>query len=357
MKSAALDTPEAITILVVCMLLIPVNDGSCFTVSADIILDRGGRVDWCMDGDQRIAIDIRGDDDYYDVHTMNMDGSGMESITGGNPFLPDHHNGNPAWYPGGDMLVIQCEDDTWPELPDQKIWATPGRGLHNSIYFIRPDGSEAWKVHRIPFGEGLLHPHFSGDGRFLAWSETDEGYVNGWVIKVASVEDDGLRPELGAIRTYCPGEQRAFIETHGFSPDGGKVLFSGNLLSGQPMHGMDIWRIDLDTEELERLTGTFEEWDEHAQYTPGGDRIVWMSSSEIDQIILIAAKTDYWVMNPDGSNKRRATFFNDPDHPSFVPCGVTAGDHSPGPGADCSMAYIMPYLNDNGRTVFLQVEN
>ncbi len=349
---------SAITGLIVCMLLLPAGAGLCFTLSADIILDRGGRVDWYREGDERIAVDIRGADGYYDVHTMNVDGSGMESITDGNPFLWDHHNGNPAWHPGGEFLVIQSEDETRPELPNQKIWATPGRGLHNSLWFIRPDGSEAWKVYRIPFGQGLLHPHFSEDGRFLTWSETEEGFLGGWVIKVAFVKNSGPRPELGKTRTYFVGEQPAFIEAHGFSPDGGKVLFSGNLLSGQPRSGMDIWHVDLETQELERLTETFREWDEHSHYSPDGEKIVWMSSSEIDQIILPSgARTDYWIMNPDGTNKRRVTFFNDPDSPGYIPWGVTASDHSWGPGGLCNMAYIMPYQDDRGRNVLFQLIN
>lgn len=57
-----------------------------------------------------------------------------------------------------------------------------------------------------------------------------------------------------------------------------------------------------------------DEWDEHAHYSPSGNKIVWMSSNGYGMSKARKwwneLKTDYWIMNADGSDKKQLTFFN-----------------------------------------------
>jgi len=72
--------------------------------------------------------------------------------------------------------------------------------------------------------------------------------VNGqWALKVADFSVSGGAPSLSNVRTYQPGEQQEFYESHGFTPDDRKILFSGNLQAGQSLTGIDVYTYDLQT--------------------------------------------------------------------------------------------------------------
>ena len=84
--------------------------------------------------------------------------------------------------------------------------------------------------------------------------------------------------------------------------------------------------LDLETGTLKRLTETPADWDEHAHYSPDGRHIAWMSSTGIDILWGDTTghnwqkhlKTDLWVMNANGSEKRRLTHFNQPGHNEYM---------------------------------------
>ena len=84
--------------------------------------------------------------------------------------------------------------------------------------------------------------------------------------------------------------------------------------------------MNLETNELRRLTESDNDWDEHAHYSPDGKKIAWMSSTGFDiewgdiknngrKKYLI---TELWLMNSDGSDKQRITYFNEPVYPEYM---------------------------------------
>ena len=127
------------------------------------------------------------------------------------------------------------------------------------------------------------------------------------------------KPYLVNIRTFTPGLQKKWYESHGFSPDDKKIIFSGSLMRGQDDTGMDIYTLDLETGKLGRLTHTFSQWDEHAHYSPDGNKIIWISSvNKFDpQNWRKTMKTEYFIMNAKGANKHQLTYFNTPGHPHY----------------------------------------
>jgi Tol biopolymer transport system component len=140
-----------------------------------------------------------------------------------------------------------------------------------------------------------------------------------WEIKLADfVVENGI-PTLDNIQTFTPGEQKDWYETHGFSKDGRKIIFSGSLLKDQPDTGMDIYTMDVKTGETSPLTTSFYRWDEHAHYSPDGKKIIWIASVNrfSPKKWRKTMQAEYFVMNADGTNKQQLTYFNTPGHPHY----------------------------------------
>lgn len=98
------------------------------------------------------------------------------------------------------------------------------------------------------------------------------------------------------------------------------------------MFDLDIYVTDLATGSTRNLTNTPGEWDEHAILSPGGRKIVWMSSHGYrfapSQEWGNTLNTEYWLMNADGSGKRQLTWFNVPGSPEHTGERVVVADSS-----------------------------
>jgi Tol biopolymer transport system component len=192
--------------------------------------------------------------------------------------------------------------------------------------------------------------------------EGSSGFSRGswgeWAIKVASFSVSGGVPRLANIQTIQPGSRHRLYETHGFTPGGRKIIFSATAERGKNPFGFDIYLYDLQTRELTNLTDSPDEWDEHAQISPKGDKILWMSSKGLPFNGRAAdVKTEFWIMNLDGSEKTRLTLFNDPNSPEYIPEGVVAGDTSWSPDGTRVAAYLISDAARNvGRIVLLQLQ-
>lgn len=97
--------------------------------------------------------------------------------------------------------------------------------------------------------------------------------------------------------------------------------------------------------QVERLTtssglnGEPEAWDEHAQLSPSGDVIAYISSHpygvEHNPRYGDWLRTDVWLMGADGSGSRRMTYFNEPASPEYLGRTVVA-DNSWNPAGGSS---------------------
>ena len=280
---------------------------------------KGGRVDWST-ANGLIAYDRPGPDGiYYDVYVMSLDGTVDRCLTCGKKALvPQRNNGNPAWHPSGNYIVFQSEVADSTATP---YASNPGRGINNVLWVTDPSGREFYRLTELSASDassGVLHPHFSPDGTRLAWSEIYEGSVlksgtisGHWRLVWADfvVGPDG-RPRVENVRKVELGDP-AFYETHGFSPDGSRLVFSSNL--EQPGYlpiNNDIFLLDLSSFALTRLTD--QRYNEHAHFFPDGRKIAWITNMDV------YSGTDLWIMNEDGSGKERLTFFNKGGVPSLA---------------------------------------
>jgi len=303
----------------------------CWLDTITLFIEEGGRVDWAHDGSDLIAFDSKDSTGFYDVYTINPDGTGRTCITCDAPGLPQNHNGQPAWHPFGEWLVFQAEN----EHEDSTVnsgGSTPGKGGRSNLWVYSDIQEEFYQLTFLPDSDscGVLHPHFSHDGTKLSWSEK---YNTGgvipfgqsfgvWMLKTADfvVDGDGY-PSLQNITEHQPFDE-VFYENHSFTPDDSGLLFSSNInLWTLPLNSNQMVVLDLASGNTIQLTDST--YNEHAQYTPDGQKILWGTNRQNPE-----KGMDYWIMNTDGSNKQRITYFNDSTQYEYIPGKAYAIDMS-----------------------------
>lgn len=322
----------------------------------------GKALDWSGKNDL-ITLAKPGDDGYFDVYVMKPDGSNTKCITCNSPGCPQKHNGNPAWHPSGEYIVFTAEKKENSTTAKAKQYAIPGTGINCDLWLGSHDGKKFYQLTDLPMTEpakSVIHPQFSHDGEKLLWAER-VGRGKPWgvyALKVARFIFDEKGPRLEHIEIYQPGQKHGFYEGHDFSRDDKKILFSGDLESGQPIYGLDIYELSLETKELKRLTESSSDWDEHAHYSPDGKRIAWISSSgfniQYGSVRGHAWKKDLiaelWIMDADGSNKRRVTYFNEPGHPEYMGARTVVADTAWSSDGKKIVATVA-YENKRGRLI------
>jgi hypothetical protein len=282
-------------------------------------LTEGGDQSWSPDGSTLIydQLDASG---ISQLHAMSPDGSNDRCLTCDPvPGAPrtDHHKFNPNWRPTGDFLIVQGEMDTHPlvQFRQGKPSEYIANGLWSNLFAATADAQHWYRLtdYDSVKADGPLYPYFSPDGSQVLWSRLVERGTFGmgahpfgrWRLQLADfVVDDAGTPSLQNVRDITP-DGATFVEPSGFSPDGSKVLFTGDLENTNAW-GMDIWTLDLTTGALADLTrGAY--WEEHAAYAPSGRLISFMSSSPYPTMPF---KTELFLMNADGTSKRQITNFN-----------------------------------------------
>ncbi|MDP3772436.1 MAG: hypothetical protein Q8Q94_03620 [bacterium] len=313
----------------------------------------GGRVDWSPQN--LIAFDRKNGDGIYQVFTRKPDGSDETCLSCKNSQLTGRGVGQPAWHPSDEFIVFQVEKNEHPEGAFIKRQLNPGVGVFQDLWAMNVKSNQVYPLTNIPIGAGygVLHPHFSSDGKKLAWSEMYEkpslkkGYEFGkWKLKIADFQVDKNGVRLANIQEYQPGDD-VFYENHGFSPDSRQLAFSSNLKKGTVvLSNNNIYLMDLRTKKLTQLTN--KDYNEHAQFSPDGKKIIWITNKDN-----VNHGTDYWIMNANGSGKQRLTYFNTPGHSQQHNLDIgsreTAADSSWSPDGNRFVAFY--FTVDNIRNV------
>jgi Tol biopolymer transport system component len=292
------------------------------------VLASGGRVEWSHDG-ETIFFDRLEADGLWDVWRMAPDGTEQSCLTCDQAALPNKHQGQPAEHPSGRYVVFQAEKAVHSFGSGTAISA-PGAGVYNDLWVLDLQAqafhqlTDVWSG--VPVG-GSLHPHFNADGTRLIWGDLEAGgpEFGNWRIAVAEFVALPV-PHLQNILYDQPGAQQNWYETHGFISEM-DVLITAAPLSGMNDRAMDIYGLRLADQQLTRLTftagtgGEPSEWDEHAHMAPAGDAIAWMSSApygaDPSAPVLSWLRCELWLMDADGGDKQRLTFFNEAGHGEY----------------------------------------
>ncbi|MBC7864406.1 MAG: PD40 domain-containing protein [Bacteroidia bacterium] len=286
------------------------------TVTIKEFRKTGLGVHWDQSGSNRILYDMKGKDKYYDLYSTLPDGTQDTCITCNSKFLPNKHIANGSWHPSGKWFTAVVEKAThkgpqWESLP--------GIGSFCDIWIISDDGKKGFKLIEEPNDNdhGIICPRFSNDGKKISWTERKKNvnildpkrHFGFWVIKIADFYfgADSV-PVVKNIKTLEPGPD-SFYECYGFSPDDKQLIFCSSI-GEKSAWTQQIYTMDTTGANLKKLTETV--YNEHACYTPDGKKIVWMSNQDNKN-----KGTDWWIMNADGTEKKRITFFNDPKNKQY----------------------------------------
>lgn len=296
--------------------------------SSKILIRGAGRAEYSPKGD-RILYHKKGSDGLYDVYISDKNARNEFCITCSSENFKSSHVGNASWHPNGKFIAFQAEKNSYLSFPGVKKMTHPGMGLYNDIWIAQIDNQQFWKIRELPTKQNLLdtkplstvlHPHFSDDGKQISWGETPKNTIRGWAnwrIIVADFQIESNAPKISNYRELQPQNiNKQYYESDDFNKDGTTLLISANLEKDQPPIGMDIYKYNLETNSLERLTNSLNHWDEAAIYSSDYKKIVWISSDGYDfnaqsgEVWWLNGKADFWMMNADGSNKKQITFFN-----------------------------------------------
>lgn len=200
---------------------------------------REGTPAWSPDGSRIAFQSFR--DGRSQIYVMSADGTGQHNVSNS-----EWHDEHPFWSPDGERLLFASNRGATTEAPD-----------NFDVFEMRLDGSGVRRITETP--EVETYPSFSPDGTRIAVRRVMPD--GNWEVVV--MEADGSNPRVVAPHPAADGWPV-------WSPDGTRLVFSSERAGTA-----DLWLIDLETEELRRLT-----WDDEADerqpwFSPDGSRVAY----------------------------------------------------------------------------------
>lgn len=259
---------------------------------------------------------------YYHIYTSNADGSNEQQLTW-TSWKSDRHQWPEEWDASGQYLFCYVEKNLYVSESGHTRTAEdaiPGYGGYTDIWMIKADGSQAWQLTDLPnnYNNGIIHGAISADGSKFAWTQRTLAPVfldlnlgaGAYIFTLADITY-GTQPSFSNIKSYKPGNIDAGGEVESISSDKKNMLVYSSFET-KNMLGTPIYKIDLETKITTKLTT--ESFSQTPTYTPDGKYIIYMTGKDNDIFPLQVQGADWWIMNADGSNKRRLTYMNIKDH-------------------------------------------
>jgi Tol biopolymer transport system component len=228
------------------------------------------------------------------------------------------------WTPDGQYLFCYVEKTEYIKEKKHKrkrVDATPGYGAYCDLWLIKRDGSKAWKILDLPnnYNSGIIHSAISEDGKLFAWSERYKAPSIGdlagcYYLKVADFTMDSV-PHFENIRTFKPGNTDATNELDGISKDN-KLISFYSTFEGKNLFSTPIYTLNIETNEIKKLTD--ESFAQAATFSPDGTKLVYMTGADCDIFPFEIQGADWWIMNINGTEKKRLTYMNKKDHEHSV---------------------------------------
>jgi TolB protein len=179
-----------------------------------------------------------------------------------------------------------------------------GAGTWGGVFSMASDGSDV--VRLTADTEVATDPEYSPDGRRIAYSANHDAYAN---VYTMAADGSGVRR-----LTETPFSDGGDLFPT-WTPDGlGLVFVSTRGQDAADYGGFDLYRVDADGTDEQRLTVTARDVDDtQPAVSPDGTRIAFVSDRPVPDY----GFTDLFVMDIDGSDVQRLTFDAEPDGASF----------------------------------------
>ncbi|WP_152658433.1 PD40 domain-containing protein [Oceanobacillus sp. CFH 90083] len=186
--------------------------------------------------------------------------------------------GDPEGYTGfGETADISPDDE-------EIVFIYEHEG-ESAVYTAPVNGGNAELVAGASEGNSLLNPTFSPDGGKIAyveqWEDDDEQQL-GKLMLIDRAD--------GKIKEMTGGE--GLVTEAAFSPDGQSLFFleagvhtNYSPIASERPHEFDIYRIDLDTEEMAQITEKAAYDMSDLDLIPDGEALMYRNFDETDQLV------------------------------------------------------------------------
>jgi len=269
---------------------------------------------------QTIAYGRPQPDGHYHAFIADRDGNNERRVAAP-AWREDRHQFPAAWHPAGDLLAMLVEQN---EHERSSVDAIPGYGAYTDYWIVRRDGSAAWNIYALPDGydHAITHAAFSPDGSKFVWTERVRAprfwdlnlFAGAYVFKVADFVREP-EPHLEHVRSIVPGGVEQGGEVESIAGDNRTIAFYSTFVS-KNLFASRIYTMDIESGAIRELTS--ESFAQAPTFTPHGRSIVYMTGAGADVFPLQLQGADWWIMNVDGTDKRRLTFMNVRGDPQSV---------------------------------------
>ncbi len=211
----------------------------------------------------------------------------------------------------GLTLLMVCVD------AQARIAFSSDRDGNWEIYVMDADGGNQQNLTNNPSND--RDPSWSPDGKRIAFFSNRDGHaIDGRLTSEIYVMDaDGGNPQNLT-------KDRNDDRYPSWSPDGKRIAFASSRVAfnGKIPQSLEIYVMDADGENQQRLTDSPFFDDRHPSWSPDGQRIVFGARREGHFETKFAVTYEIYVMNADGGNQQRLTENRKNDWgPSWSPDG------------------------------------
>jgi len=236
----------------------------------------------------------------------------------------ERHKVMVQWHASGDFIICGVEKEFYNELaftPDDLLLGWIQSGLWLDIWALKPDGSEWFLL--APLVKGMTGPAFTPDGSTAVYADAEDGsdltvdVFGKWRFRQVDFVIESGVPSFKNSEDISPDGAR-WLEPGNFGPEGRLLLFNSDI-GMENAEGQDQYILDITNGEVTNLTNSPEVWDEHGVFSKNGEKILFMSSypyrDDPDSYKTLSIKTEFMIMNKDGSEMEQLTHFKESGFP------------------------------------------
>lgn len=258
------------------------------------------------------------------------------------------------WHASGKFIICAVEWDDYPELhytPHRTRLGILECGIWTDIYAVTPDGKNWYQL--VKTERGFTGPAFTPGGNRCVWAEgRDTGDIRKdrfgiWRLRMGDFNITNGVPSISAIKDISPPHTN-WLEPGNFAPDGVSLLLTADQ-GLSDARGQDQFILNVNTGQMKNLTNTPNVWDEHGLFSADGSKIVWMSSypyrSDPNSYRIIGIKTEFMIMNADGTGQQQLTHFCEKGYPEYGSGIAAVGSWAPDGRSISCITLLFPYYN------------